>query len=53
MTKIMTLLVACEKLTADDLKQYVRMSEDIILDMQRQNASGVGFKAGEELTVEA
>lgn len=53
MTKVMTLLVACEKLTADDLKQYVNMDEDIVLEMQLQNASGVGFKAGEELSVEA
>ena len=53
MTKILTLLVACENLTAEDLKQYVIMDEDIVLEMQRENASGVGFKAGEELTVEA
>ena len=51
MTKIMTLLVACEQLKQEDMDRYVTMSADIIAEMQAQNASGWGFEAGEELKV--
>ena len=51
MTKVMTLLVACENLKDSDYGQYVTMSKDIIEEMQRQNASGFGFRANEEITV--
>ena len=51
MTKVMTLLVACENLKEGDYDRSVAMSADIISAMQRENASGFGFKAGEVLTV--
>ena len=51
MTKVMTLLVACENLADSDYDRSVAMSADIIIQMQRENASGFGFKAGEVLTV--
>ena len=51
MTKMLTLLVACERLTEAQLGEYVIFSADVIADMQRQNASGFGFQAGEELRV--
>ena len=51
MTKMLTLLVACERLTEAQLNEYVTFSSDVIAEMQRQNASGFGFQAGEELRV--
>ena len=51
MTKMLTLLVACESLTEAQLNEYVTFSAEVIADMQRQNASGFGFVAGEELRV--
>lgn len=51
MTKMLTLLVACERLTEAQLNEYVTFSAEVIAEMQRQNASGFGFKAGEELRV--
>jgi D-alanyl-D-alanine carboxypeptidase (penicillin-binding protein 5/6) len=51
MTKALTLLVACERLTEAQLNEYITFSPDVIADMQRQNASGFGFEAGEELRV--
>lgn len=51
MTKVMTLLVASEHLKAGDMDQYVTMSADVINYMQSQNASGFGFKIGEQVRV--
>ncbi len=51
MTKVMTLLVACETLTEEQLDSYVTMSGDIITYMQQQDASGAGLEANEELKV--
>ena len=51
MTKVLTLLVACERLTEAQLNEYVTFSPEVIAEMQRENASGFGFQAGEELRV--
>ncbi|MBQ7338755.1 MAG: D-alanyl-D-alanine carboxypeptidase [Clostridia bacterium] len=51
MTKIMTLLVACEMLTEEQLTDVITVSAQVVEYMQRQGASGVGFSAGEELTI--
>lgn len=51
MTKVMTLIVAMEQLTEEDMDQYVAMSADIVSRMQQENASGAGLEGGEELTV--
>jgi D-alanyl-D-alanine carboxypeptidase (penicillin-binding protein 5/6) len=51
MTKVMTLLVACERLQQSDMDRCVAMSADVIAAMQAQNASGWGFEPGEELRV--
>ncbi|MCR5009225.1 MAG: serine hydrolase [Oribacterium sp.] len=49
MTKVMTLLVACENIT--DLDQEVEITSDIIDYVNDNDASNCGFKAGEILTV--
>lgn len=51
MTKVMTLLVACENLKDTDWDRYVTMSEEIVAYTVSQNASGAGLRAGEELTI--
>ncbi|MBE6660745.1 MAG: D-alanyl-D-alanine carboxypeptidase [Ruminococcaceae bacterium] len=51
MTKVLTLLVACENLKEADMNQYVTFTADVITLMQSQNASGIGFKVGEEVRV--
>ena len=51
MTKVLTLLVACENLKEADMNQYVTFTADVITLMQSQNASGFGFKVGEEVKV--
>ncbi|MBR5616280.1 MAG: D-alanyl-D-alanine carboxypeptidase, partial [Clostridia bacterium] len=42
MTKVLTLLVACENLKEADMNQYVTFTTDVITYMQSQNASGFG-----------
>lgn len=49
MTKVMTLLVACENIT--DLDQEVEITSDIIDYVNDNDASNCGFKAGEIVTV--
>ncbi|WP_175456438.1 D-alanyl-D-alanine carboxypeptidase family protein [Oribacterium sp. KHPX15] len=49
MTKVMTLLVACEHIT--DLDQEVEITSDIIDYVNDNDASNCGFKAGEIVTV--
>lgn len=51
MTKVMTLLVAAEMLEDSAYDEYITISESIVVEMERQGASGVRLKAGEELTV--
>lgn len=51
MTKVMTLLVACEHLAESDYDTPVTVSAHIVQEMQRRNASGFGFAAGDVLTV--
>lgn len=51
MTKIMTLLVACERIDEKNLTDHVILAADVVEQMQREGASGVGFSAGDELTV--
>ncbi len=50
MTKVMTLLVACEHLT--DLSEKVEITQDIVDYVQKEGASNCGFKAGEKVTVQ-
>lgn len=50
MTKVMTLLVACEHLT--DLTEKVEITQDIVDYVQREGASNCGFKAGEKVSVQ-
>ena len=49
MTKVMTLLVACENIT--ELDQEVEITSDIIDYVNDNDASNCGFKAGEIVTV--
>ena len=49
LTKLMTLLVAVEN--ADDLKATYKFSNDVIDPLIEQDASRVGFEAGEKATV--
>jgi D-alanyl-D-alanine carboxypeptidase (penicillin-binding protein 5/6) len=51
MTKIMTLLVACERLNEAQMSDHVILAQDVVAQMQAEGASGVGFSAGDELTV--
>ncbi|MBP3241458.1 MAG: D-alanyl-D-alanine carboxypeptidase [Oribacterium sp.] len=50
MTKVMTLLVACEHLS--DLSEKVEITQDIVDYVQKEGASNCGFKAGEKVTVQ-
>ena len=51
MTKVMTLLVACEHIDESHMNDHVILAADVVEQMQREGASGVGFSAGDELTV--
>lgn len=51
MTKVMTLLVACETLSDAQLNDVVTIPADIVEYMQKEGASGAGLEIGEELTV--
>lgn len=51
MTKVMSLLVACENITS--LKKVLKVSEEVALYAEKVEGSGVGLKVGEELSVEA
>jgi len=51
MTKVMTLLVACEHLTAEQLNEIVIVPKDIVDLMKQEAASGVPLSAGEEMKV--
>ncbi|WP_175494651.1 D-alanyl-D-alanine carboxypeptidase family protein [Oribacterium sp. WCC10] len=50
MTKVMTLLVACEHIT--DLNETVEITQDIVDYVYANDASNCGFKAGEKVTVQ-
>ena len=49
MTKVMTLLVACEHIT--DLSEKLEITQDIVDYVQKEGASNCGFKAGEQVTM--
>jgi D-alanyl-D-alanine carboxypeptidase (penicillin-binding protein 5/6) len=51
MTKVMTLLVACEALEPSDYAAQVTMTAEVISQMQAEGASGFGFSAGDVVTV--
>jgi D-alanyl-D-alanine carboxypeptidase (penicillin-binding protein 5/6) len=51
MTKVMTLLVAAEELESSAYDEYITISEAIVVEMERQGASGIRLKVGEELKV--
>ena len=50
MTKVMTLIVACERVT--DLSKKLTVDEDVAQFAYEQGGSGAGLKAGESYTVE-
>lgn len=50
MTKVMTLLVACEHIT--NLSDEVEITSDIVQYVNDNDASNCGFKAGEKVTVQ-
>ncbi len=49
MTKVMTLLVACEHLS--NLDDTVEITQDIVDYVQKNGASNCGFKAGEKVSI--
>lgn len=49
MTKVMTLLVACEHIA--DLNEKLEITQDIIDYVKKEGASNCGFKAGEQVTM--
>ena len=49
MTKVMTLLVACEHIT--DLNEKLEITQDIVDYVKKEGASNCGFKAGEQVTM--
>ncbi len=51
MTKVMTLLVACEMLTDAQLNEYLTMSAEVVTAMEQAGAGGAKLEAGEELRV--
>ncbi len=54
MTKVMTLIVAVENLpNAESLQKTVTISQSAYDQMTGEGASGIGFEAGERVTVEA
>ena len=50
-TKVMTLLVACERLRAEDLDKIVVIDAETVAQMTAEGASGDGLLVAEELTV--
>ena len=53
-TKIMTMIVVVEHLRSEAaLQETITISYDIVKAMQAAEASGIGFAAGEKLTVES
>lgn len=50
MTKVMTLLVACEHIS--NLGEKVEITQDIVDYVQKEGASHCGFKAGEQVSVQ-
>lgn len=50
MTKVMTLLVACEHIT--DLNEKLEITQDIVDYVKKEGASNCGFKAGEQVTMQ-
>ena len=50
MTKVMTLLVACEHIS--NLEEKVEITQDIVDYVQKEGASNCGFKAGEQVSVQ-
>ncbi len=54
MTKVMTLIVVVENLpTAESLQDTVTISQAVFNQMTAAGSSGIGFAAGEKVTVEA
>lgn len=49
MTKVMTLLVACEHIT--DLNEKLEITQDIVDYVKKEGASNCGFKTGEQVTM--
>lgn len=49
MTKVMTLLVACEHIT--DLSEKLEITQDIVDYVKKEGASNCSFKAGEQVTM--
>ena len=49
MTKVMTLLVACEHIA--DLNEKLEITQDIVDYVKKEGASNCGFKAGEQVTM--
>ncbi len=49
MTKVMTLLVACEHIT--NLSEKLEITQDIVDYVKKEGASNCGFKAGEQVTM--
>lgn len=49
MTKVMTLLVACEHIT--DINEKLEITQDIVDYVKKEGASNCGFKAGEQVTM--
>lgn len=49
MTKVMTLLVACEHIT--NFEDQVEITQDIVDYVEKNGASNCGFKAGEKVSV--
>ena len=49
MTKVMTLLVACEHIT--DLNEKLEITQDIVDYVKKEGASNCGFNAGEQVTM--
>ena len=50
MTKVMTLLVACEHIT--DINEKLEITQDIVDYVKKEGASNCGFKAGEQVTMQ-
>ena len=50
MTKVMTLLVACEHIS--DFSEKLEITQDIVDYIKKEDASNCGFKAGEQVTIQ-
>ncbi len=50
MTKVMTLIVACERITK--LDEFLTVTDEIALFAEKNDGSGIGLKVGESYTVE-